>query len=857
MRHGYHNLTNYRMLHIAKDSPFFEEYAQAKNTESFSCEVPSDWACQLDSTWRYLFPAKVNLPDQGWKIHLSSCPTEAQLLLDVVGGFLVKKRVAFKHLVSYGSFLRLNGKNANRSSSGKFITIYPGSVGDFLALLEELEGLLGNFHGPYVLSDIRYKEAPVFFRYGGFRYLLEEDGKGVSRLAIRRPDGSLTEDQRKPFFVLPDFVSVPFGIKKQVDARINPSDEFELLFAPYSILESLHFSNAGGVYRGVNLKTGCEIVAKEARSYAGYSSFDCDAVLRLRHERSMLIRLQGIEGIPSYYSYKTVCGHEFLVEEYCAGVTLQSWVASNYPFRLGEDDALRYSERALVIARQMLGLLDAVHGAGVALMDVNPKNFIVDKNLAVSLIDFEACSDIDGADSACLGMPGFSPLCKCANKERDEFGLACVLSYLFWPSWSSSFSPRSLYERLPLIDKHFPSSVKDMLEEQLSCMASRIFDSPFGLVPVGSEKIDSCSFAQRLAAGIAKSRRPDDSEGRLYPGDATQFLHGPLGRLDIETGAAGVALVLGRFGLDVSSDVEWITTKLLKSEISLHFHGLLRGTVGIASVFSQLGYCEKAIGLLPLSLPYGPSDDISIRSGIAGTVLSLLQINSDCGCPQVRKLLGESADFLRDSVLKNLEPVSDGAETGNAVGLFDGWSGAALACHELAACFVEQSAEWNRLANVCLEHELSGLDVKPDGSLSVDYSGIDFGYLSEGIAGIGVSLALCNADGYANELKAISSSLKEYVALNGGLFHGLLGKAAALLCIDGEENADVISAMVRNVIGEFCFREQSQDFEGPIWALGNGGSCLSVDYSTGSAGLIGFLLSSVEHPFGWFPVSLH
>ena len=80
------------------------------------------------------------------------------------------------------------------------------------------------------------------------------------------------------------------------------------------------------------------------------------------------------------------------------------------------------------------------------------------------------------------------------------------------------------------------------------------------------------------------------------------------------------------------------------------------------------------------------------------------------------------------------------AETGNAVGLFDGWSGAALACHELAACFVEQSAEWNRLANVCLEHELSGLDVKPDGSLSVDYSGIDFGYLSEGLRVLGFHL---------------------------------------------------------------------------------------------------------------------
>lgn len=40
MRHGYHNLTNYRMLHIAKDSPFFEEYAQAKNTEFFFLRSP-------------------------------------------------------------------------------------------------------------------------------------------------------------------------------------------------------------------------------------------------------------------------------------------------------------------------------------------------------------------------------------------------------------------------------------------------------------------------------------------------------------------------------------------------------------------------------------------------------------------------------------------------------------------------------------------------------------------------------------------------------------------------------------------------------------------------------------------------
>ena len=44
---------------------------------------------------------------------------------------------------------------------------------------------------PYVLSDVKdTKEAPVFFRYGGFRYLWKKMEKGVSGLAIRRPDGS-------------------------------------------------------------------------------------------------------------------------------------------------------------------------------------------------------------------------------------------------------------------------------------------------------------------------------------------------------------------------------------------------------------------------------------------------------------------------------------------------------------------------------------------------------------------------------------------------------------------------------------------------------------------------------------------
>lgn len=39
--------------------------------------------------------------------------------------------------------------------------------------------------------------------------------------------------------------------------------------------------------------------------------------------------------------------------------------------------------------------------------------------------------------------------------------------------------------------------------------------------------------------------------------------------------------------------------------------------------------------------------------------------------------------------------------------------------------------------------------------------------------------------------------------------------------------------------------------------LGNGGICLSSDYSSGAAGLIGVLASIESNSMKWFPVLLH
>lgn len=58
-------------------------------------------------------------------------------------------------------------------------------------ILSELDHLLSGQPGPYILSDLRYDDGPLYVRYGGFaeRYCEDESGELVS--AIEDASGRL------------------------------------------------------------------------------------------------------------------------------------------------------------------------------------------------------------------------------------------------------------------------------------------------------------------------------------------------------------------------------------------------------------------------------------------------------------------------------------------------------------------------------------------------------------------------------------------------------------------------------------------------------------------------------------------
>lgn len=786
-----------------------------------------------------------SLPRQGWKIHISTRPGRAHDALRVVADICVERSVPFKYLSDEGELQRTSMKYANRGSAGKFITVFPRTDEEFCELLPLFDMALRGFEGPYILSDVKFGESPVFFRYGAFFMDRLEHADGSTGYAIQAPDGQKIHDNRAAVFMLPSFVEPPALIRELVDDRLSPvPGELEELLQPYVVRSSLHFSNAGGVYLA-DSDTG-QVVLKEARRWSAYSSDSTDATARLRDEHRALTALSHVDAVVDVIEYRVVGDHEFLVEEYISGLTLQSWAASNYPFSTDATVLSAYAARAVPLARQLVAAVAQIHDAGWSILDLQPKNIRIDDD-RVRLIDLEAARPLDASAVGSIGTPGFIPHVRTSNRVRDRYALAAVVLHLLWPSLAGAFDPSVLTYRARKVAEQFPADVSELVNELVDAVPvdAVATSHPYRHTPDGAALSDT-HLLEQVCAGIERARRDGQ---RRYPGDATQFADGAGALLNIETGATGVMLMLARAGRDITEDQTWLTARLREAE-GIPFHGLLRGTAGIAAVLAELGDADTAEMLLLAGASSPDSGlDLSVRSGLSGTILALCDLAAE-GDSVARSILDRYAASLAARITAAANMVSPQSETGNAIGVFDGWAGVGLTCRRLAELTGGDS--WDRLMHVCFRRELAQLTAADDGALRVDYSRVSYGYLSEGAAGIAFALAQCAPAHYRDEIARLTQAVDGIISMNGGLFRGTAGIACALLPVStaGSERARLMAFTADS----FLFRGDEPE---TLMVLGDNGHHLSADFSTGAAGYVGALLSELEEdPNLWFPVTL-
>lgn len=309
-----------------RDTLFYTNKLKIKTHPFVLKEKPNSlWINKSTGYWHYVIYQPDKLPVQGWKIHISAIITQAQAVLDAVTPWLIKKKISFKFVVNIGQLIYSNSKYANRSESGKFITIYPRNDEEFEYLLVQIKKLTQNFDlGPYILSDQNWQESNVYFRYGGFKpiYIISSDGKRLP--AIYNPKGQKCVDKRMPYYQKPDFV------KNQPIFEQNtfPNPKVFLPLSDYKVESALHFSNAGGVY--LALKNNIKVVLKEGRQQAGLDANQRDGFTRVENEAKILKKLSDVSAVVNYYTDFTSWRHHFLVENILKGRVWKNYCRRNF-----------------------------------------------------------------------------------------------------------------------------------------------------------------------------------------------------------------------------------------------------------------------------------------------------------------------------------------------------------------------------------------------------------------------------------------------------------------------------------------------------------------------------------------------
>ncbi|MCE7081013.1 class III lanthionine synthetase LanKC [Streptomyces sp. ST2-7A] len=857
--------------------------------------VPAGWTTGRAGDWLHLHPEGLDLPAQGWKIHVSARPGNAARIADAVHDYCVPRRLSFKFVpTSHQVYLR-NSKYAPREAAGKFVTLYPEDTNRLRVVLEELDEILKGETGPYVLSDLRWREGPLYVRYGGFTRRLCADDSGALVPALENAEGELVPDLRRPGFHLPPWVTLPDFLEPALAAR-NATTVREL---PYRIERALHFSNGGGVYSGTDTRTGEQVVLKEARPHAGLAADGVDAVARLEREAAALERLDGLDTVPRLRDGFTLGDHRFLVMDHLPGRTLNSFFAERHPLLTPRTDRAaiaEYTRWALGILAAVERAVTALHERGVVFNDLHMFNIMVAPDeTSVALLDFETASYPGAETRQLVAHPGFLAPADRSGPAVDRYALACLRLAMFLPLTSLLGLDRGKAAHLAeLASGLFPDLPAGFLDAAVAeiehasstteattagtggtagiAVSPAAGDPPGVTGPAAARRAAEPAAARQSedaghtgpagpAGGTDPGGRSPDREAlvraildsadpgrvdRLFPGDIAQFSEG--GGSCLAHGAAGVLYALAEVGADPYPEGErWLLDRVAERGPNAPL-GLYDGLGGVALALHRLGHAERALELTDaLCLPGRARGwehlPVDLFGGLAGIGLTLDHL-ADAGAGEAARRGAESiAERFAEhpSLVGPVRPDS-------RAGLLHGASGAAL----FLIRRYERDGERARLdaAGAALRRDLSRCVPDRSGTLLVDEGSRLMPYVGAGSVGIAMVLDAYLAhrpeeEDLARARAAILPAARSRFYVQPGLFRGRAGMILHLTRtpLDGP--------------AEDRERDLAEQVDAMAWyavALGDGTAFpgdqmmrLSMDLATGTAGCL-LALTAARQP---------
>jgi serine/threonine protein kinase len=611
--------------YLLADQVYYEPLSLYQPLESDYLEavrraVPDSWEISRRELWYDCQPPEANTPVQGWKIHLSATLANSTPVLVSAARVLCRAGVPFKFLSDKLMLSITNGKRWPRGSAGKFITAYPESTEQCGELLESLYEAMIGYKGPYILSDRRYRDCSVvYYRYGGISPIRRTDVNGAPVYIIKDADGQYVDDERSPYFHLPEGITDPFCSEEEEEA--DTGGEPTLKDGRYLIESALAFSNPGGVYLAKDRESGKEVIIKEARPFAYVTQQGTDAVWQLKKEHRLLTMLEDTGIAPRPVDFFRDWEHYYLVQELLQGTILRGHLAGisiSLRTQLTHEYAKEFYDKYCKLFTRLAEVLQILHDREIVFSDLSHYNVMVlEDGEVLKLIDFEGAYE-RGVDVATLMFtPGFVPRQVMdegsAKLEDDYFAFGGLMMSGLFPMNSVLGLDRNAHKRFLRAmrnDLSLPDEIAELIsslldqDRTLRPRPSQVIsvlqrDYEIKKPEVGTAEADEEELPKLLdrILDFIESTADSGREDRLFPADPTVYDTNPL---SVAHGACGVALAFQRARGSVSQEIiDWI----IKREIApvTYSPGLYMGLSGIAWTLLELGYRKQAENVMGMT----------------------------------------------------------------------------------------------------------------------------------------------------------------------------------------------------------------------------------------------------------------
>ena len=823
--------------------PLVNDEAKREGKEWKISERWSFLSGDIASPWRFFGSKPNNLPQCGWKIHLSAIPTQAEDVLSAAIPILIDSGVYFKVAADPSAYFKKLLKTASVDEFGKLLTAYPVTLEKFDTVVSELYRALEGFRAPEILSDAQIENSPVHFRYGSFLLMkkwCEEKQRWLE--ALESSSGELYWPSRSGCLEIPrwaprsEFINAVLARRDRNAFRV-----------PFEVDQVLGYSS-----RGLSMKAryqGREVFVKEVRKLSGFTDWSSDGVSSLKHESKVLEELQGVNGIPNKVELINSEASSYLITDYFNGKSLRAYVTETCPLALGTEEGVRsYVFWAKSCMEKARAVLTRAHGNGWCHGDISPDNILVSPDGEVMIVDWEAAAPA-GTGVPKYWTPGFSmadPRMRCSDQkkgfcleENDFYGLGKIALSLFYPS--ASQVDFSLGERGVILDQiqdFYGKTIREWLEDFIEFPVPR-----YAFGPVN--ELD-------LASGIVESW--DRYEGHLQVSETVPVGADSLGEGTIFS-PEGLRDLLYVQLQHQYEDYRLKSELLRKTQIDSDPYG--RNAVNVSELRMALSPSHDSINEYAKNLEREyrskPDNGFTLERMIRDLViLSRVKGSGSLFQSATNSLLEELGLNVSELLLSSFE---DG-RTEASGGLLSGWSGAAMALLQWWESEKSSRAEsFLDLAETMCAEDLLNCKKSKNGSLMVDDGDRLLPYLAEGSAGVLWALTelakkrrmVATNEQLSGLIEACSS---KYFA-TAGLFYGRAGCYWSLKRANQVFGSQVGGQLLRNQ--EILLKKQCMEMDGAVYCLGDRNERFTLDFAFGTAGVLHALTKETCQPGDWIP----